>query len=84
MPPEQIVEMIPVLNRRMVGRLEQTTIPDVDREGELAVLLRCPECGRGALARLVKDDRGVHPDGLIELQHLGGCPVLVASQREAS
>lgn len=68
----------------MVGPLEQTFIPCPEREGELAVLLRCPKCGRGVLGRVVKDAAGSHPDGLLELQHLAFCPVLEQSKREAS
>jgi len=61
--------------------IEGIVCEDPDRRGERIVIVRCKACGRGVLARLVREGANVRPDGDLVVSHRDDtCPVYVVEQ----
>lgn len=65
--------------------MEAIVCGDLDRLGGRMIILRCRACGRGSVARLIREGASFWPDGEIAVAHAtDDCPVFVVAIAAAS
>lgn len=57
---------------------DHIVLPDPEKKAEASFIVRCQECGRGVVCRMVAVAGDLQPDGPLELQHLDNCSQLTA------